>query len=105
MIKHGELNSRMKDFYDIWTISRKFEFQSDRLTEAIRLTFERRGRIIPDYIVAFSKEFASEKQNQWKAFSNKLRDENIPDSFAEIVSAIKIFLFPILNHIAKNNKH
>src|ERR1700732_2083400 len=34
-------NSRMKDFYDIWVLSRTIEFSGSELSEAIRLTFER----------------------------------------------------------------
>jgi len=47
MVKLGMLNSRMKDFYDIWLLSRQFDFDGPRLTEAIRLTFERRGTELP----------------------------------------------------------
>ncbi len=43
MVKLRELNSRMKDFYDIWLLSRQFDFAGERLAEAIRLTFNRRG--------------------------------------------------------------
>jgi len=42
MVKLGVLNSRMKDFYDIWLLSRQFDFDGAKLTEAIRLTFEQR---------------------------------------------------------------
>lgn len=31
MVKLGELNSRMKDFYDIWLLSRRFDFKGDQL--------------------------------------------------------------------------
>lgn len=40
MIKLGELNSRMKDFYDIWLLSRQFSFESTKLAEAVKLTFK-----------------------------------------------------------------
>lgn len=43
----GALNSRMKDFYDIWLLSRQFDFNGPALAEAIRLTFERRGTALP----------------------------------------------------------
>jgi predicted nucleotidyltransferase component of viral defense system len=46
MVKLGELNSRMKDFYDIWLLSRQFNFAGNSLAEAIRLTFERRGTVV-----------------------------------------------------------
>ncbi len=42
MVKLGELNSRMKDFFDIWLLSRSFNFEAAKLCEAIARTFERR---------------------------------------------------------------
>ncbi len=35
MVKLGELNSRMKDFYDIWLLSRQFEFSGQKFIRAI----------------------------------------------------------------------
>ena len=35
MIKLGHLNSRMKDFYDIWLLSRQFQFELTNLEERI----------------------------------------------------------------------
>jgi hypothetical protein len=39
--------SRMKDFYDIWILSRTFRFAEDRLARAITVTFARRQRRSP----------------------------------------------------------
>ena len=46
-VKLGMLNSRMKDFYDVWLLSRQFDFDGSELADAIRLTFERRARRFP----------------------------------------------------------
>jgi predicted nucleotidyltransferase component of viral defense system len=43
MLSRGELNSRMKDFYDVWLLSEQFDFDGAKLTEAIRRTLEHRG--------------------------------------------------------------
>lgn len=42
MVKLGKLNSRMKDFFDIWLLAGSFEFDGQTQAEAIRRTFERR---------------------------------------------------------------
>ena len=39
MVKLGLLNSRMKDFYDIWLMLRQFDFDGSKLTEALKRTF------------------------------------------------------------------
>ena len=64
MLKHRELYSRMKDFHDIWLLSRNFGFEGRELSEAIKLTLEQRGTSLPVNIVAFSNEFISTKQTQ-----------------------------------------
>ena len=36
MVNRGLLNSRMKDFYDIWLLSNHFDFNQKELKDAIR---------------------------------------------------------------------
>lgn len=92
MLKLRELNSRMKDFYDIWLLARQFDFEGKKLVEAIRLTLERRGTIIPDEIAAFTEGFTGAKQVQWTAFTKKLKHDHVPASFAEVVMTVGAFL-------------
>ena len=91
----GEVNSRMKDFFDIWGLSRQFEFNGGRLAEAIRLTFQRRGTELPAEITAFSEEFIKLKQVQRIAFHKRLNQEHVPISFSEIAGGVDLFLAPI----------
>ena len=95
MLKLRELNSQMKDFYDIWLLSRQFGFDGKTLSEAIKLTLEQRGTELPDEIVAFSQEFIGEKQIQWNAFRKKLEQIHVPDEFEDIVIKVKEFIDPI----------
>lgn len=95
MIKLGELNSRMKDFYDIWLLSRQFDFNGAELAEAVRLTLEHRGTEIPEVVTAFTDDFVNSKQVQWKAFHKRLGQEYVSDDFFEVISGIKAFLEPI----------
>lgn len=61
MVKLGVLNSRMKDFHDIWLLARLFDFDGITLTKAIRKTFERRRTQIPSEIEVFSTPFISRR--------------------------------------------
>lgn len=81
MVKLGVLNSRMKDFYDIWLLSRQFHFKQATLAEAIRLTFEQRGTVFPSDIDAFKETFIDTKQSQWMAFCKRLEQDHISVSF------------------------
>ncbi len=95
MVKLRELNSRMKDFYDIWLLSRQFEFEGNELAEAIRLTFENRGTEMHDVVTAFTDEFIKSKDKQWAAFHKRLGQEYVPTDFAEVVRGVKAFLQPV----------
>jgi predicted nucleotidyltransferase component of viral defense system len=99
MVKRRELNSRMKDFYDIWLLSRQFNFDGTILSEAIKQTLKQRGTDLPDDIVAFSEQFMAEKQVQWTAFRKRLRLDGVPSDFSEVISAVKDFLAPIADSI------
>ncbi|MCF6337012.1 MAG: nucleotidyl transferase AbiEii/AbiGii toxin family protein [Gammaproteobacteria bacterium] len=100
MIKLETLNSRMKDFYDIWLLSRQFEFDGSELAEAIRLTLENRGTEIPDIITAFTDEFVMAKDKQWAAFCKRLNLEHVPASFVEVVAGVEGFLQPIASALS-----
>ncbi|ARB92136.1 TPA: nucleotidyl transferase AbiEii/AbiGii toxin family protein [Legionella pneumophila] len=103
IIKLGSLNSRMKDFYDIWMLSRQFDFNGKELSEAIRLTFENRNTVLSDDIEAFSNQFIQLKQTQWLAFTKRLKQEYVPIQFQEIISKIQAFLYPLVLTFSQQN--
>lgn len=74
MVKLRELNSRMKDFHDIWLLSRQFDFDGTVLYDAIRQTFTHRATELSEEIVAFSDSFACIRpiQRQMQRFSLNL---------------------------------
>lgn len=96
IVKLGNLNSRMKDFFDIWLLSRQFDFERIKLTEAIQRTFTHRRTSLEDEILAFSKEFSVEKQVQWNAFRKRLKQKYVPESLQEVIEEIQLFLEPII---------
>ena len=93
MVVFGRANSRMKDYFDIWMLSRSFEFERSRLARAISSTFARRRTAIPEGTPdALSPAFAEDerKQRQWEAFG---RDVAVaPGSLAEVVATLEEFL-------------
>ena len=95
MVMLGLANSRMKDFYDVWILSRSYEFDDDRLPRAIAATFERRGTAIPrEAPLALTQAFAfdSGKQRQWAAFVRDLAID-IP-ALETVVTDLAGFLMP-----------
>lgn len=96
LVALGILNSRMKDYFDIWTLSQQFDFDGQTLGNAIAKTFSNREtKIVPDP-VGLSAEFAddSTKRAQWRGFIRKSRLDASPD-LAEILFAVTHFLQPV----------
>jgi hypothetical protein len=91
MVKLGGLNSRMKDFFDIWLLSRQFDFDAEILGKALRLTFEKRGTSLEE-VGLFSPEFAESKQVQWKAFRSRMKLDHAPEFFSVVLDQLSIFL-------------
>jgi hypothetical protein len=104
MVKLGLLNSRMKDFYDIWLLSRMFDFSGETLIEAIEKTFEKRKTPLINEPTVFNLTFMKDdtKQAQWKGFIEKAKLTDAPLSFEDIVAGIKDFLQPIVDSIINN---
>jgi nucleotidyltransferase AbiEii toxin of type IV toxin-antitoxin system len=58
-------NSRMKGFYDIWVLARRFTFEGDLLCQAIQATFARRGTPLPaGPPVALTPAFSQDKDKR-----------------------------------------
>jgi predicted nucleotidyltransferase component of viral defense system len=97
MVKLGLLNSRMKDYYDLYYLSSNFSFDGEILAEAIKNTFVRRKTEIPATLPeGLSDKFAqdSAKLQQWKAFLNRTRLKAEKKALGEIIEALNLFLMP-----------
>ena len=97
MVRRGLLNSRMRDFFDVWTLSRQFDFDGGVLAAAVRETFARRDLEVAARPVALTKEFAEDtaKASQWQGFLRKSRLEGAPSELVAVVEAIAVFLGPV----------
>lgn len=90
----GEINSRMKDFYDIFTLAMNFDFDGRALQQAIEQTFQQRQTSLPvDTLVAFSQDFVIQKSPLWTAFLRRI-NRTQHDDFGRVVSALEQFLMP-----------
>lgn len=104
MVKLGLLNSRMKDFYDIWLMIRQFNFNGSDLAEALKRTFEHRKTNLPVGKPLFAEEIYDEKsdrQTLWKAFLRKGNIKHAPDRLATTAKEIENFLIKPLDAINK----
>jgi len=102
MIKLGLLNSRMKDFFDIWFLSQHFDFHGGILAEAITKTLRHRGTAIAAVPpVALTTAFASDpaKMAQWRGFLRKSRIDETPEDLRQVMDALATFLLPVVEAV------
>jgi hypothetical protein len=94
IVSLGMLNSRMKDFFDIWFLARTFPFAAGALGDAIRSTFERRATgLDPDSVDILLTDLSRDpsKQTQWRAFMQRTGIE-MPNAFPVVLISIRQFL-------------
>lgn len=97
MVSLGELNSRMKDFFDIHFLASVKTFDSRLLQQAIEATFRQRQTKLDQRKNLWQEDFHTDagRQTMWTAFlnTNKL---SAPATFAEVVNRIAEFIEPAL---------
>jgi hypothetical protein len=99
MVKLGALNSRMKDFYDVWCIINTSDFSQDEVVAACVATFDHRNTEFSTDVEFFRSDFG-QRENLgllWKAYCRKLRlTDKAPTTFAEVVSVLQEFFKPVV---------
>ena len=87
-----EFSSRMKDYYDIYYLANKFDFDGKMLTEALNKTFENRGHAFTveqfEQVMNFADDSAMQKK--WNAFVRKIDTKT--DDYGTVLKTIKAFL-------------
>ncbi len=106
MVKLGMLNSRMKDFYDLWRLSMQANFDGPTLVEAIQKTFAQRKTDIPKTITALTPAFGSDrdKQRQWQGFLKKSLLTDAPTTLQVVMNDLSLFLMPAIAAIGKQGE-
>jgi len=98
MVFLGMINTRMKDFHDVWLLAHQFDFNGAVLGEALKGTFAHRKTELTVKPVVFTEAFWSDAQKnvQWRAFLDKGRITNLPRDLKEVVSTVKDLLLPVV---------
>ena len=104
-----EFSSRMKDYYDIYYLANKFDFDGSILTEALKKTFENRGHHFTAEQFRQVMTFGSDEamQKKWKAFCRKI--DSTTDDYSSVLATIESFLeepftAAIIDHLEFNKK-
>ena len=102
IVSLGYENSRFKDYYDLYVLASKYDFDRRELQEAFKETFEHRNTGFDD-IVAFEDGFADDaiRQSRWNAFTRKKKTV-IQVTLQETIDLIRSFAGPVVDGIKKD---
>lgn len=101
----GLTTSRMKDIYDLWVLSRQYEFDGNLLAQAIRATFERRKTSVPARLpLALTEEFYRDRVilARWNAFIGKTELNYVEKNLESVVRHLGIFFGELLASCSDN---
>ena len=96
----ADQNSRMKDYYDLYTILKKEKYDAQVLQKAIVRTFENRHTSYDADTMFFRKDFGDNPRMRvrWVAFMRKIaKPSNV--IFSEVVKFIQQTLLPYWNNM------
>lgn len=99
MIVLGTLNSRLKDYHDLWRMMRTMDISDSAIVNAVRMTFQRRKTTIPDGIPeGLTEDFARDEQKQrmWAAFIARSGLDVGDASLVSVVHDLREDLVPLL---------
>ena len=104
ILQRFELTGRMKDFYDIYYLSRTFDFDGLKLQTALQETLQNRGTAYGaksfDRILSLAEE--EDMQVKWRYFLRTLGDPALP--FQDIIGGIQRFLAPVWDEFLKQRE-
>lgn len=106
MVHLGIANSRMKDFFDIWILSRERAFVMSRMRRAVTATFARRKTTLPsERPTALTDAFLKDtgKSVQWKAFLNRMQLPKNLAELGEVGETIAGFVMPVVEAVRSDN--
>ena len=95
ILQRFELTGRMKDFYDIYYLSRTFDFDGLKLQTAIQETLQNRGTAYEkdsfERVLALADD--PDMQTKWRYFLKTLGNPDMP--FYEVMNGLQQFLSPV----------
>lgn len=93
----GMMNSRMKDYYNLFQLSQFSNFSGKTLVRAISATFKNRSTSLPnEKPLGLSSDFSEDpfKQRMWNAFLNRIGHPGPHVKLGRVVETLRDFLMP-----------
>lgn len=96
MVKLGLANSRMKDFYDVWTMVNQFQIKPEEIAPVIKKVFQNRKTTVREVPKAFTEAFYNTPKTleRWDSFLKGIGHDPVP--LGQVILEIRNFFLPIL---------
>jgi hypothetical protein len=106
IVSRGEINTRLKDFYDLWLLSRHFRFDAELLSSAVLSAFFDRNIPISGRPIGLTVRFGSDpaRQAQWTAFIRKRLLHGAPHDLSDVVEEVGGFLGPMIQALSRGRR-
>lgn len=107
IVKFGTATTRFKDYFDILVLSRDEGFQGRKLQAQVEATFEQRQTELPSSVPEGLKDAFGEEedsQKQWQAFRRRKNVRGGPNDFADAITRVRKFVYPVLQASAAGRK-
>jgi hypothetical protein len=97
MVKLGLLNGRLKDYHDVWLLSRRFDVRGEGLSEAVRRTFDFRGTALVAEPEGLTPRYAEQAgyQRLWRDFLDRHDLADVSLGLDGVIAAASPFLLPV----------
>ncbi|NCA97992.1 MAG: nucleotidyl transferase AbiEii/AbiGii toxin family protein [Clostridia bacterium] len=104
ILQRLELTGRMKDFYDLYYLARKFNFSGEKLQKAIAETLRTRKTVHDEksFDRIIELKFNPDMHTKWRYFLKTIGDEHL--QFEMVISQIEQLLSPIYSAMVKGER-
>ena len=94
-VQRGTANTRWRDFADVWTLSNRHAVNGSDIQGAVeRVARYRQAQLSPLSVVLDG--YAEIGQPKWAAWRRRNEYRHLPETFAEVLSAVIAFADPVL---------
>ncbi len=104
IVSLGYVNSRYKDFYDIYMLISKYDFNGNEVKQAIKETFLHRKTDFTDIVALEDGFINSVRKTQWNAFMKKKKTMIFVDA-EMVINLIKEFMVPLIQAICNGKEY
>jgi predicted nucleotidyltransferase component of viral defense system len=103
LVKHGLLNSRMKDIYDIWLIASNQSINGAVFSKSLKMTFKKRVTPFPETLVIFEERYVTQgRKTAWKSIERKLQSVDSLPELSVIIESLESFITPVMDSLYKD---